>query len=32
VLTAQLALALNGVDREEVMTLLLELLLHRRSE
>jgi UTP--glucose-1-phosphate uridylyltransferase len=31
-LTAQLALGLDGVDREEVMTLLLELLLHRRSE
>lgn len=31
-LTAQLALGLDGSDREEVMNLLLELLLHRRSE
>lgn len=31
-LTAQLALGLNGVDREDVMATLVELLLHRRSE
>lgn len=31
-LTAQLALGLNGVDREDVMASLVELLLHRRSE
>jgi UTP--glucose-1-phosphate uridylyltransferase len=31
-LTAQLALGLNGVDSEDVMATLVELLLHRRSE
>ena len=31
-LTAQLALGLQGVDREDVMATLVELLLHRRSE
>ena len=31
-LTAQLALGLNGVDSEDVMANLVELLLHRRSE
>ncbi|NBU63326.1 MAG: UTP--glucose-1-phosphate uridylyltransferase [Chloroflexia bacterium] len=31
-LTAQLALGLHGVDREDVMATLVELLLHRRSE
>ena len=31
-LTAQLALGMHGVDRDEIMATLVELMLHRRSE
>jgi UTP--glucose-1-phosphate uridylyltransferase len=31
-LTAQLALGMQGVDRDDVMATLVELMLHRRSE